>query len=110
MTVMFCSYDKQPLIMRLYGKAKVSHPRDESWDELVSLFPKLHGMRQFFEIEIDLVQTSCGFAVPFYELVGERPALENWAQKKGDEGVQEYWKQKNTKSIDGADTGIFEDI
>lgn len=109
MTVMFCSYDKQPLIMRLYGKAKVSHPRDKNWDELTSLFPKHPGTRQIFEIDIDLVQTSCGFAVPYYELVGERPTLSKWAEAKGEQGVQDYWLEKNTKSIDGADTGILKD-
>ncbi len=110
MTVMFCSYDKQPLIMRLYGTAKVIHPRNSNWDDLALLFPKHAGARQFFEIDIDLVQTSCGFAVPFYDLVGERPTLKKWTETKGSEGIEGYWREKNTKSIDGADTGIFEDV
>lgn len=107
MTVMFCSFDKQPLILRLYGQASVSHPRDDNWGELSTLFPDYVGARQIFELMVDLVQGSCGYAVPYYELKGERHTLLNWADKKGREGVQEYWKEKNTRSIDDNDTGIF---
>jgi len=33
--------------------------------------------------------------------------LENWASKNGEAGIEEYWRKKNTKSLDGKDTGIF---
>ena len=108
MTLMFCSFDKQPLILRLYGQARVIHPRDNQWQELLTMFPDYTGARQIFEVDVDLVQTSCGYAVPFYELVGERPTLRKWSDKRGREGVEEYWQEKNTKSLDGKDTGIFE--
>ncbi|MDH3994738.1 MAG: pyridoxamine 5'-phosphate oxidase family protein, partial [Gammaproteobacteria bacterium] len=75
MTIMFCSFDKQPLIMRLYGQALAVHPRDARWQELATLFPGYSGARQIFELELELVQTSCGYAVPYYELKGERPTL-----------------------------------
>lgn len=106
MTIMFCSFDTQPLILRLYGTATVIHPRDEHWNEYVALFPEYTGARQVFEMDVELVQTSCGFAVPYYELKGERPALDKWAINKGREGIEDYWKQKNTKSLNGKDTGI----
>lgn len=106
MTIMFCSFDKQPLILRLYGRAEVIHPRDKAWPEQIKLFPEQPGARQVFQLDVDLVQTSCGYAVPFYELVGERSTLRKWADNKGREGVEEYWQEKNTKSLDGKDTGI----
>lgn len=109
MTVMFCSFDKQPLILRLYGKANTIHPRDNQWDELSALFPKYTGARQLFELDLELVQTSCGYAVPYYELIGERPTLDKWSEKQGEEGVAEYWKEKNTKSLNGQNTGILDD-
>ena len=108
MTIMFCSFDKQPLILRLYGKAIAVHPRDDAWRSLIELFPAHTGARQVFEVDIELVQTSCGYAVPYYDLVGERPTLSKWADNKGHEGIREYW-QGNTKSLDGMDTGIFDD-
>ena len=108
MTIMFCSFDEEPLIMRLYGTARAIHPRDPDWKEMLDLFPTFIGTRQFFDVRIELVQTSCGYAVPYYQLLGERPILEDWARKKGREGVEQYWKDNNTKSLDDKDTGIFQ--
>ena len=107
MTVMFCSFDKQPLILRLYGDAVAVHPRDERWDELGELFPAYTGARQIFILNLELVQTSCGYAVPYYDLKGERPTLTKWADGRGEEGIQDYWAQKNMKSLDDKDTGIL---
>lgn len=107
MTVMFCSFDAQPLILRLYGRAKAFHERDEKWSELYAQFPSSVGARQIFELELDLVQTSCGYAVPRYELKKERPGLITWADTKGREGIKAYWQENNTLSLDGKDTKIF---
>jgi len=107
MTVMFCSFDKQPLILRLYGQADVLHARDSGWSELAALFPDYVGTRQFFSLKLDLVQGSCGYAVPRFELKSERPTLSKWADKKGRDGVRDYWKEKNTLSLNKKDTGIF---
>ena len=107
MTVMFCSFDKQPMIMRLYGQALAVHPRDARWAELAALFPANVGARQVFILDLDLVQTSCGYAVPYYKYKGERPTLSKWADSHGESGVKEYWADKNTRSIDDKDTGIF---
>lgn len=106
MTIMFCSFELKPLILRLYGKARSIHPRDESWLEYLKSFPKTTGARQLFLLDIDLVQTSCGFAVPFYDYKKERNALTDWAEKKGNAGIEAYWQEKNQFSIDGFDTEI----
>jgi hypothetical protein len=66
MTIMFCAFEGLPLILRLYGTARVIHPRDAEWAELYALFPPLPGARQIFDLSVDLVQTSCGQAVPLY--------------------------------------------
>lgn len=106
MTVMFSSFDKQPLILRVYGKAEVVYPKDEKWNKLIEHFPEYTGARQIFDLNIDLVQTSCGFAVPYYDFVSERDTLVNWADKRGTEGVKAYWMEKNRVSLDGKKTGI----
>ncbi len=108
MTVMFCSFEKQPLILRLYGQAKVIHPRDKEWSDLATLFPDYTGTRQFYELDIELVQTSCGYAVPYYEFKGERPTLTKWADNRGRAGIEQYWEETNTTSIDNKDTNIIE--
>jgi len=107
MTIMFCSFDKQPLIMRLYGPATAIHPRDERWGELSALFPEYTGARQIFLLDLELVQTSCGYAVPYYKLKGERPTLTKWADNRGAAGIQDYWVEKNAKSLNDKDTGIL---
>lgn len=106
MTIMFCSFDRQPLILRLYGRATAFHPRDDGWSQRAAQFPDYTGARQIFEVKLELVQTSCGFAVPYYQLLGERPTLNKWADGRGREGVEDYWQEKNTVSLDGKDTGI----
>ncbi len=47
-------------------------------------------------------------AVPFMDFRGDRNELNSWALKKGDDGIKEYWEEKNVKSFDGHSTGIFE--
>jgi hypothetical protein len=109
MTLMFCSFGAQPLIVRLYGEARATHPRDPDWERLSALFPPFSGARQVFELDVDLVQTSCGFAVPHYAFTGERPTLNNWADKRRAEGIRQYWVDRNQLSLDGNPTGILDD-
>ncbi|WP_299596784.1 pyridoxamine 5'-phosphate oxidase family protein [uncultured Microbulbifer sp.] len=106
MTIMFCSFGKQPLILRLYGNARVYHKRDAEWQDYSELFPTQPGARQIFVVDLAMVQTSCGFAVPYFEFVSDRPTLAKWAENTGDAGIEAYWQKKNTKSLDGKDTGI----
>ncbi|MFW5824970.1 MAG: pyridoxamine 5'-phosphate oxidase family protein [Marinobacter sp.] len=108
MTVMFCSFDRQPLILRVYGRADVVHPWDNGWAELVGEFPEHPGARQIFDLDIELVQTSCGFAVPYYAFQGERETLTSWAGKKGADAVKDYWLRENRVSLDGKPTGMGE--
>lgn len=108
MTIMFCAFEGKPMILRLYGQAKTYHARDAEWDELAQRFETIPGARQIFVLNIDLVQTSCGMGVPYFEYKGERHQLTDWAEKKGAEGISEYWEKKNQVSLDGKPTGIFE--
>jgi len=107
MTLMFCAFEGNPRIVRLYGKAAVYHPRDESWERLIGLFPDIPGSRQILDLHIELVQISCGMGVPLMDYKGTRTELIEWAQNKGDEGLKDYMKQKNIRSLDGHPTGIF---
>ncbi|MCK5919150.1 MAG: pyridoxamine 5'-phosphate oxidase family protein [Cocleimonas sp.] len=108
MTIMFAAFQGNPLILRLYGTAKVVHKNDADWDELYAHFDPLPGSRQIFDLTIDLVQSSCGMAVPFLDYIGERYQLEKWAVKKGDAGIRDYWQEKNQQSLDGKPTHIMD--
>ena len=54
-----------------------------------------------------MIQTSCGFGVPLYDYVGERDQMDKWAENKGEDGIKEYWEEKNQVSLDGKPTGIL---
>jgi predicted pyridoxine 5'-phosphate oxidase superfamily flavin-nucleotide-binding protein len=108
-TVMFCSYGEKPLILRLYGTGRALHPRDPDWADLVVRFADHAGKRQIVVIDVADIITSCGFAVPLMDMVGQRPTLAVWAERKGEEGVRDYWRDKNQVSFDGLPTGILDE-
>jgi hypothetical protein len=106
MTLMFCAFSGNALILRLYGDARIVHNGEPEWDELYRLFTPIAGARQIFDLRVDLVQTSCGMAVPFFDYGGERDELKLWAEKRGEPGLREYWGDRNALSIDGRETGM----
>lgn len=106
MTIMFAGFEVKPLILRLYGTARAVHQTDDDWHALSSQLPALPGARQIFDMTVDLVQTSCGYAVPYYDFKGERDTLNKWADKKGTDGVRDYWRNNNQESLDGLPTHI----
>jgi hypothetical protein len=106
-TIMFCSFEKAPNILRLYGTGKEIKEGDKEWEELISLFPETPGTRQIFDIKVESAQTSCGMSIPYFEYKGEREDLNNWAVGKGKEGIKKYWQEKNLTSIDGLPTEIL---
>ncbi|ETA52931.1 pyridoxamine 5'-phosphate oxidase family protein [Ponticoccus alexandrii] len=105
-TLMWCSFETRPLILRAYGSATVLHAQEPGFAEQDALFPPDPGARQVYDVAVDLVQTSCGYAVPFMDFVEDRRVLEGWAEKKGPDGVRAYWAEKNTATIDGFDTRL----
>ena len=109
MTLMFCAFDGNPLILRLYGEAEVIHPRDAGWDAHIGLFAPLASARQIFKLHVDLVQTSCGFGVPLFDYKEDRELMHTWAARKGEDGLLEYWREKNQLSLDRQPTHIFDD-
>ena len=106
MTLMFAAFEGNPMILRLYGNAKVVHINDPEWKDLYPLFNPIPGARQILDLAVDLVQTSCGMGVPYFDYVEERGQLNNWAIKKGEGGLREYWQEKNEVSLDNKPTHI----
>ncbi|MBM4125260.1 MAG: pyridoxamine 5'-phosphate oxidase family protein [Nitrospira sp.] len=104
LTLMFCSFEDKPLILRLYGKGRVVHPRDPQWQELRASFPTIPGERQIIVMDIESIMSTCGFAVPLYKYKGQRTLLPDWSSKMGEERLEEYRTQRNLQSIDGLPT------
>lgn len=111
-TVMFCAFEGPPSILRLYGRARMLPRGSEPYRALLSEAfdgTEPRGTRQILRLDVDLVQTSCGFGVPLFEYVGERDSLDRWANAKTDVEIEAYQRQKNTRSLDGLPTKMFED-
>jgi hypothetical protein len=110
LTIMFCAFEAPPVILRLYGRGRMI--RRNSAEYLALLDAEYDGKeppgaRQIIRLDIDLVQTSCGYAVPLFDYQGERPNLDRWAEAKGEDGLEAYWRDKNLRSMDGLPTGLL---
>jgi hypothetical protein len=100
-TIMLCAFDGPPLILRLFGLGTAHAVGTAPFEALAPRFPTIPGARSIITVAIERVQTSCGYSVPFMDFRDDRPTLRQWAERKGDDGLREYWAEKNAESIDG---------
>ena len=100
-TVMWCSYDRRPRIVRVHGRGSVALPGTAVFDEVVALHPAHPSTRAVVVVDVDRVSDSCGYGVPVMELVGERDLLRPGAEKRGPDGLAAYRREKNAVSLDG---------
>ena len=112
LTIMTCAFEGPPLILRLYGQGRILKRGGAEYAALLegafgSEEPP--GARHIVHLTVDLVQTSCGFGVPIFDYVEERPTLTRWAEAKGEDGLDAYRREKNIHSIDALPTGLLED-
>ena len=102
-TLMFCNFDRPALILRIYGRGRVVLPQDNGWGDQAAHFEIFPGTRQIFVIDVESVQTSCGWGIPFMAFDRERETL-----KKAHAGMPEAgWMAiatSRTTSIDGIQT------
>ena len=106
--LMFCSFDGPPRIVRLHGRARVVTADEPAFDDIEASFarrttpgPRPIGARSTIVTDVDRVSDSCGYAVPLMDFQSHRTTLDDWAERKGTEGIREYWREKNLSSIDG---------
>ena len=102
-TVMFCSFSRQPKVLRLYGHGRVVLPSSASWAEWAPRFPGAgrDGARAIVVIDVERIADSCGYAVPLMEPAQERDMLEQWTGRRSCEDLIRYHEEHNTVSIDG---------
>ncbi|NQX70178.1 pyridoxamine 5'-phosphate oxidase family protein [Paenibacillus alba] len=105
-TVMFMAFEGPPMILRLYGEGRVVLPGTQEWEAIAPRFTLLPGARQMIVVDVHEVKTSCGYSVPFYNYEGERTTLQKWATQKGEQGLTDYWQEKNRVSMDGLPTPL----
>lgn len=106
-TLMWCGFEIRPMILRAYGTARTLHPRDADFEMLDTYFEPSHGARQIYDVAVEMMQSSCGYAVPFFDHIGERDVLRKWAEDKGQDGIATYWDTRNRTTIDDMPTHIL---
>jgi hypothetical protein len=107
-TLMACSFEGPPRILRVYGRGSVHLPGSPGWEALRPRFPEHEGARQIVSIAIDRVATSCGHGLPLMELQGPRDLIPKWSHAKGPSGLAEYRRKNNRRSLDGLPTHLGE--
>ncbi len=110
MTLMFCAFSGPPRILRLYGRGEVILPVSPDWEALRNRFDdSLPGVRQIFCLQVERIQTSCGYGVPLMDLVGQREALIRWTENKGPGGIRGFRDKHNRSSIDGLPAPVVDE-
>jgi hypothetical protein len=112
LTVMFCAVEGPPMILRLYGRGRAIHRDSPEYGSILADHYENSeplGARQIIRLNIDLVQTSCGFGVPLFDYKAERTSLDQWTHAKGPSGLESYRREKNSYSMDGLPTGMFDE-
>ncbi len=100
-TLMFCAFTGAPKIVRLHGHARIFEPIDDTFAEMRGLFPQAAGVRAIVKVAVERVSGSCGFGVPLFRHEGDRRQLLDWADRKGEQDLLHYQREKNHVSIDG---------
>jgi hypothetical protein len=100
-TLLFCAFEGPPRLVRLYGRGTAVEPGDADFAALAAHFPPHPSTRAVIRVALDRIADSCGYGVPLYRFVEERKQLDEWAARKGPEGLRDYRAEKNAASIDG---------
>ncbi|MCL5973098.1 MAG: pyridoxamine 5'-phosphate oxidase family protein [Ferrimicrobium sp.] len=100
-TLMFCSFSGVPKTLRIYGSGQPLLPGGSRFESLITKFPQRGGARAIILITVKGIASSCGYGVPMAPQMRERDRLENWIAAKGEEGLRNYRKRFNARSIDG---------
>jgi Pyridoxamine 5'-phosphate oxidase len=103
--VMFCAFVGAPRIVRLHGRGRAVLRDDPSFPDLAHRFPGGMGVgvRSIIVTEVSRIADSCGYGVPFMSFECHRPTMDQWSNRKGPDGIRNYWAEKNAKSIDQLD-------
>jgi hypothetical protein len=100
---MFCAFQGPPRIVRFHGRGRYVLRDDPGFAPLAAHFPGGGGVgvRSIVVVDVARVSDSCGYGVPRMTMDEHRPTMDEWSERKGEDGIRAYWRQKNTVSVDG---------
>jgi hypothetical protein len=99
--LMFCAFEGAPNIVRLHGGGEVIEPGDPEFEALYGKFTPVRGARSVIPVRLDRDSDSCGYGVPLMKYESDRETLIKWTDRKSDEVLDAYQREKNAASIDG---------
>jgi len=99
--IMFCSFDAVPRIVRLHGTGHVNVTDSAEFKAYRPLFGDFAGVRSIITVDVKRIADSCGYGVPEYTFKAGRDTLVRYWEEKGAQGVQDYQKSANARSLDG---------
>ncbi len=100
-TLMFCSFTRNSRILRLFGTGRVVRPDEAEFGSITTYFGPPHpGLRAAIVVDVERIADACGYAVPYYDLVDERPVLDKHHAKATEETYTGAIA-RTLKSIDG---------
>lgn len=103
-TVLFVALEGPPRIMRLHGRCRCILKENVSPElraKFSERFVNHKGFRAVVVVDVERVSSSCGYSIPCFDYVKERPTLFETFEKKSEEEMEEYHILKNSFSIDG---------
>ncbi len=101
-TVMFCSFTRTARILRLFGTGRIVRPDSDEFATLSAHFGREHtGIRAVIAISVERIADSCGWSVPYLELVEERSILDEAHTRRTDADFARRIAGDNSASIDG---------
>jgi hypothetical protein len=99
--LMFCAFEGDPLILRLYGTGRGHQYGTPGFDAMRHHFPEIKvPVRGIIEVSVTRIQRSCGFAVPHFEFLHERDRLREHNAKRTQEEFIAHRISTNGTSID----------
>ena len=103
--LMFCAFSGPPRIVRLHGRGRSVLRDAPEFERYAHLFAGAAGVgvRSVVIVDVQRTSDSCGYGVPQMAFASHRPTMDQWSQRKGPEGIRDYWAQKNRVSVDDLD-------
>ena len=100
--IMLCAFAGPPKIFRFHGRGEVITPNQPDFRGLFDQYgADSAGIRSIIKIHVERISDSCGYGVPFYDYVDQRPSTQNYIQTNGAEKIREGMRAKNSQSLDG---------
>ena len=108
-TLMFCSFERSPQVVRLHGRGRFVTEHDPDWAAWTDRFPTRTGTaRAVVVVDVERVSDSCGYGLPLLGEPQERDLLVPAMERKP--SVAAYRVEKNRTSIDGLPAYDFDPV